>query len=99
MKLYATLENSNGKIVKLGSNESIKATVYKGNLKEYEVNIEWANVGDLEEPTMDSIVTVMDWRNQPTTRRKLKGNYLPIFNNRDNNNQIEKRSNGFNDWK
>lgn len=47
-KLYATLENSKGKKVSLGDNESIMATVYDGNKKAYSVIIEWGVIGDYE---------------------------------------------------
>lgn len=63
MKLYATIENESGKIEKLGGNERIEATVFYKNKKQYSVYIEYCNVGDIENPTMDSIVTVRDWRN------------------------------------
>lgn len=74
MKLYATLENSDGKIVKLGSNEYIEATVYDGNKKAYSVVIEWTNLGDSEEPTMGAIVMTREWRNKKDSERKMKGN-------------------------
>jgi len=62
MKLYATAENSKGKVVKIGDNEEIAVTLYHGNKKQYSVYIEYCKVGDIEEPTMDSIITVRDWR-------------------------------------
>jgi len=75
VKLYATLENSRGQIVKLTDNEEIVATVYEGNKKQYAVHIQWCNIGDipLEEGDEDlpefhaekgSIVTVREWRNE-----------------------------------
>ena len=74
MKLYATLETSRGKTVSVSDNESITATVYNGNLKAYSVTIEWCNVGDIEESTMDAIITTREWRNESDDRRKLQGN-------------------------
>lgn len=47
-KLFATLETSTGKVVKVSDNEQIIATVYDGNLKAYSVIIEWCIVGDPE---------------------------------------------------
>lgn len=61
-KLYATLENGKGKIVSLGDNEEIRATVYDGNSKAYSVIIEWCDMGDGE---MGAIVTTREWRNEP----------------------------------
>lgn len=69
MKLYATIENEEGKRVGLGSNKGLTATVYDGNMKAYSVIVEWTNVGDIEKPTMGAVVTVMEWRNQPEDRR------------------------------
>lgn len=71
-KLYATLENSNGKTVSISDNETITATLYDGNMKAYSVTIEWCNLGDIEEPTMGAIVTTREWRNQPDENRKIK---------------------------
>jgi hypothetical protein len=48
MKLYATLETSQGKLVSVSDNSEIIATVYDGNKKAYSVIIEWTNVGDPE---------------------------------------------------
>lgn len=73
MKLFATLETSTGKVVSVSDNEQITATVYDKNLKAYSVIIEWCNVGDLEKPTMGAIVTVREWRNEPTDRRRAQG--------------------------
>lgn len=70
MKLYATLETSRGKTVSISDNEQIVATVYDGNKKAYSVIIEWCNVGDFEEPTMGTIVTTREWRNQPDEKRQ-----------------------------
>ena len=74
MKLYATLENSKGKVVSLADNEQITATVYDGNKKQYSVIIEWCNIGDIidndgndlpeSKKTKGSIVTVREWRNK-----------------------------------
>lgn len=64
-KLYATLENSKGKVVSISDNETITATVYEGNKKQYSVIIDWTNVGDIEEPTMSSLLSVRDWRKEP----------------------------------
>lgn len=47
-KLYATLENSKGKVVSISDNERIEATVYDKNLKAYSVYIEFTTVGDPE---------------------------------------------------
>ena len=69
-KLFATLENSQGKRVSISDNESISATVYDKNMKAYSVNIEWCNIGDLEFPTMGAIVTTREWRNRPPTNDK-----------------------------
>lgn len=73
MKLYATLENSKGKVVSLADNEEIRATVYDGNKKAYEVIIEWYNVGDIEKPTMGALVMTREWRNEPDERRIAQG--------------------------
>lgn len=73
-KLYATLENSNGKTVSISDNETITATLYDGNMKAYSVTIEWCNLGDIEEPTMGAIVITREWRNQPEENRKRKVN-------------------------
>ena len=80
MKLYATLENSNGKVVSLSSNEQITATVYDGNKKAYSVIIEWTDIGDLidndgndlpeSEKTKGAIVTSREWRNEPDSKRE-----------------------------
>ena len=48
MKLHAILETSSGKRVMLSDNESIRATVYDGDLKAYSVTIEWCDIGDIE---------------------------------------------------
>lgn len=74
MKLYATLETSRGKTVSVSDNEQITATVYDGNLKAYSVTIEWCNVGDIEKPTMGSIITTREWRNVDKERQKRQGN-------------------------
>jgi hypothetical protein len=75
-KLYATLENSKGKVVSISDNETITATVYDGNLKAYSVIIDFCNIGDSEQPTYGALVTTREWRNQPNERRKAKNTRL-----------------------
>jgi len=70
MKLFATLETSRGKQVSVSDNEHITATVYDGNMKAYSVTIEWANIGDIEDPTMGAIITTREWRNRTKTNDK-----------------------------
>lgn len=72
-KLYATLETSTGKKVSISDNGEIKAVVYDGNQKAYQVNIEWCDIGDIidndgndlpeAEKTKGALVTVREWRN------------------------------------
>lgn len=82
MKLYAELENEEGKRVSLGSNQGISCTVYEGNKKQYSVFISWGDIGDIidnegndlpeAEKMKGSIVTVKEWRNEPDERRAKK---------------------------
>lgn len=84
MRLYATLENSDGKVVKLGSNESITATVYDGNKKAYSMMIDWCDIGDIidndgnelpeSEKTKGATVSVREWRNASHAERVLDAN-------------------------
>lgn len=79
-KLYATLENSKGKIVSLSDNNEIVATVYEGNKKQYSVIIEWTDMGDIidnegnelpeAQKTKGSIITVREWRNTEQGKKK-----------------------------
>lgn len=81
-KLYATLENSNGKIVSISDNETITATVYDGNKKAYSITIDWCDIGDIIDDNGDelpehlktkgALVTSREWRNQPDEKRKVK---------------------------
>ncbi len=81
-KLFAEIENEEGKRVSLGSNERISCTVYEGNKKQYSVYIEWGDIGDVidndgndlpeSEKRKGSTVTVKEWRNEPDTRRVRK---------------------------
>jgi hypothetical protein len=78
-KLFAEIENEEGKRVSLGSNDRISCTVYEGNKKQYSVYIEWGDIGDVidndgndlpeSEKRKGSTVTVKEWRNEPDTRR------------------------------
>lgn len=90
MKLYAIIENEEGKQVKIGSNERITATLYEGNKKQYAVNIEWTDIGDieLEEGDKDlpefhaekgSIITTQEWRNEPDERREMNCRTIQNF--------------------
>lgn len=81
-KLYATLEAGKGKTVSVSDNEKITATVYDGNLKAYEVTIEWTDIGDIIDnegndlpetlKTKGAIITVRDWRATDDDRRKAQ---------------------------
>ena len=63
-KLHATLTKANGKTVKISDNTDIVANFYKGNKVLYSVRISYQNVGDLEEPIMDAIITSHDYRGE-----------------------------------
>ena len=67
MKLYATVENSKGKAVKIGDNEHIAINLYQGNKKLYTLNVYYENVGDIEKPEMSTIITYRDWRIEEQT--------------------------------
>lgn len=83
MKLYAEIEDENGKIKGMASNEKLSVTVYDGNKKAYSVYIEYTDIGDLfddngdelpeSEKTKGAIVTVREWRNQPEEKRIKTG--------------------------
>jgi hypothetical protein len=62
-KLYATIENSKGKVVSLSDNESLTATVYDGNMKAYSVTIEWAISGDPDHWKCSECGHFEDWDN------------------------------------
>lgn len=78
-RLYAEIEDENGKTKGMASNEKLAVTVYDGNKKAYSVYIEYTDTGDLfddngdelpeSEKTKGAIVTVREWRNQPDDRR------------------------------
>jgi len=78
-RLYAEIEDENGKTKGMASNERLAVTVYDGNKKAYSVYIEYTDIGDLfdndrnelpeSEKTKGAIVTVREWRNQPEEKR------------------------------
>ena len=75
MKLYASIRNETGKTAGLGSNEDLEVNLYYKKSILYTLRIEYCNVGDMEKPTMDAIITYRDWRKDPeeAKKHKLKG--------------------------
>ena len=70
MKLYATITNSKGKTEGMGDDEKLTVDFSCKNKKLYTVNIYYENVGDIEKPTMDAILTVRDWRKDEGNKPK-----------------------------
>lgn len=70
MKLYATLTKANGKSEKITDNKDIVANFYKGNKLLYMVRVSYCNVGDIEEPKMDAIITSRDYRSEKGKSQK-----------------------------
>lgn len=81
-RLYATIENSRGKIVSLSDNETLTATVYDGNKKAYSVTIDFGDIGDIVDNDGNELpdhlkskgvmISCREWRNQPDERRKAQ---------------------------
>jgi len=70
MKLYATTTKSNGKTEGLGDNDDLVVNFYYKNKVVYMVRLSYCNVGDLEKPSMDLIITSRDYRGEG---KKQKG--------------------------
>lgn len=64
MKLYATITKANGKSEGLGDNEDLVVNLYHKNKVLYSVRLSYCNVGDLEEPDMDAVITSRDYRSE-----------------------------------
>lgn len=73
MKLYATITKANGKSEGLGDNEDLVVNLYYKNKVQYTIRISYENVGDIENPTMDTLITTRDWRIETPKGEQQKG--------------------------
>ena len=64
MKLYATITKTNGKSEGLGDNNDLVVNFYYKNKVVYMVRMSYENVGDIEAPAMDLIITHRDYRSE-----------------------------------
>ena len=73
MKLYATITKANGKSEGLGDNEDLVVNFYHKNKVIYMVRLSYSNVGDLEKPAMDVLITSRDYRAEKPEAKKQNG--------------------------
>ena len=62
MKLYATITKANGKTEGLGDNDDLVVNFYYKNRVVYMVRLSYENVGDIEKPVKDLLITARDYR-------------------------------------